>query len=128
MFRNNFLKNQRFGGNDLKKNSPVSIGDTINTLKFTQRAKFIKNAPILNKQESVKTLKLKITDLLAEIEELREYKHSYDSLLEKSTPPNVLSENDIIEVKNEQYEKKINRLLRQIEIKDREYKDLENLN
>lgn len=46
----------------------VSARETLSTLKFAQRAKFIKNKPIVNEDSSVQQLKDEIKNLKAELE------------------------------------------------------------
>lgn len=48
--------------------SIVSARETLSTLKFAQRAKFIKNKPIVNEDSSVQQLKEEIKNLKAELE------------------------------------------------------------
>jgi kinesin family protein 5 len=66
-----FLLQNSLGGNNkttLLSTASMYSEDTLQTLQFTKRAKLIKNNPTLNKQESIKTLKLRIEQLTAELE------------------------------------------------------------
>ena len=123
-----FLLSDSLGGNNKttilsavsKHNEYYS--DTINTLKFTQRAKLIKNRPTINRQESIKTLKLKIDSLLDQLNEYKEYKEMYEKI-DKNNPKSDTVE----EIKLEYYEKKLERMANKVITKQTECYEIENL-
>ena len=121
-----FLLRDSLGGNNkttiLAAASKCSTyySDTINTLKFLQRAKLIKNNPVINRQESIKTLKLRIDTLLEELNEYKEYKEMYEKMEKK--------EDVVVEdVKLEYYEKKLDRMVKKISYQQNELAETENL-
>lgn len=84
-------------------NTKNSYSENINSLRFGQRAKLIKNIPIINKNDSVESLQLQIIELNKKLSEYIEKYENSNRLIEelKKVENKVVDETKIIELKDQ---------------------------